>query len=100
MTAARAMTSLLEEERSAVRRADLERLLELQEKKRELVAAVGEEASKAELEQIRRLARENVALMRHLTDMLEVLVTGKAGATYGAYGQKRPSMLKNERGWL
>jgi hypothetical protein len=92
------MAALLEEERSAVRRADLERLVALQEEKRAIVREL--ESEHADLDEIRRMARENIALMRHLADMLEVLVTGSSGATYGAYGQKRPSILKHERGWL
>lgn len=99
MSAVRAMTALLEEERSAVRRADLERLVSLQEEKRALIRELERGPAEA-LDEVRRLARENIALMKHLADMLEVLVTGTKGATYGAYGQKRPSVLKSERGWL
>ncbi len=100
--AAARLSALLDEEREAARRADLPRLVELQDEKRAAVDALqGAETTEEERAHLALVARENILLLRHLTSLYQALVGGVSEVTYGAQGHRiETGDLKHERGRL
>jgi len=88
-TPARRLWELLELEREAARRADVEALVTLQEQKRELMQALGEQGvEETERDALAQTSAENIELIRHLVAMLGVLA-GVSTSTYGRRGMTR-----------
>ncbi len=84
-SAARRYLDLLEEEREAARRADVERLVLVQEHKRAMLEPLRAAAlAPAEVERIVVRSRANLRLLRHLSECLRAL--GHVEATGGAGG--------------
>lgn len=99
------LRQLYADERAALVRADTQALSELQEIKAALVVSVAEvprdELVESLIEELERLARENLVLMRHLARLLGGIV-GVAPATYGARGRiahaRRAQSTRGDRG--
>jgi len=85
------LRELLEAERQAALRADVDGLLALQESKRVALAALDTRSLPAEeLDPLSRRARSNVALMRHLVDCLRGLASTQTNGTYAPDGGLAP----------
>jgi hypothetical protein len=83
------LLELLEQERDAARRADVERLIELQSLKQEALIRL-ESIDLPDSVRIRLVdtARSNIDLMRHLAQCLHGLLTCDAPNLYNASGAK------------
>lgn len=93
---------LLEEERDAARRADIDALVALQERKQAALGELGAAGlSHARIDAIGRRARENVSLMRHLVSLLGATIgIDDNAATYGRAGERRSVVPATIRGAL
>ncbi|MEM9194167.1 MAG: hypothetical protein AAGF12_33640 [Myxococcota bacterium] len=97
-TPAGAMRRLLADEREALARADLERLVALQEPKRKaLLALKTDPVDPKEVRELRQLAKRNIELMRQFTSLLRGLATGGV-STYGASGDRIDPPARIKRG--
>jgi hypothetical protein len=81
--------TLLEREREAARRADVDTLLELQEAKRAAIEKIDKSTlSRDRLKQLAEKARSNIWLLRHLVQCLQGAVGEDNAATYTAAGER------------
>ena len=86
---ARKLADILERERAAARRADIDALVALQADKREALAAlVSEELSEEEHGALATAVRANISLIRHLVQCLEGMAGGGAQNGYNASGER------------
>jgi len=86
---ARRFWELLELEREAARRADLDTLVALQEQKKQLVEAMGDQGIEVEeRDAMVQTAAENIDLIRHLVALFGALA-GVGASTYGRGGVAR-----------
>ena len=85
--AVQAFVRALEVEREAATRADLDALERVQEEKRALMAALKENAPPEVANELAALARQNIALIRHLTACLRGHLGLDAEPTYSARGE-------------
>jgi hypothetical protein len=80
---------LLDEERTAARKADLETLLKLQEAKQEVARRIKPgEVSQRRLLDLADKARSNIWLLRHLVQCLQGAVCADCQTTYTASGER------------
>lgn len=94
-----ALLELLEEERLAACAADVERLVALQEPKSEAIRRCAEALpSDKELVLLGDRAQNNIALIRHLTNVLHGLLVRQNEDTYGAGGERVASDVSILRG--
>jgi len=88
--------ALLQEERAAARRADIDALMELQSGKRAVLDRI--KAQKTELPaHLAELAQSNVVLLRHLVSCLEGAI-GIEPQTYDTYGRRPTLPVGHARG--
>lgn len=93
MSAVDELEKLLDEERDAARRADVDRLVSLQEEKRAVLDRLGAiSLSTEDRARIGRRAEANLALMRHLSQCLGAYLGAGNPTTYSATGLARPSV--------
>ncbi|NOY92585.1 MAG: hypothetical protein GXP55_15440 [Deltaproteobacteria bacterium] len=86
---ARRFWELLELEREAARRADLDTLIELQAQKKLLVEAMGDQGIELEeRDALAETAAENIELLRHLVALFGA-IAGVGASTYGRGGVAR-----------
>lgn len=86
---------LLQQEKDAARRADVNALAELQaEKERCLQALHDADLPDAERAEINALAGRNVDLMRHLVGCLRAMVQPQGEPTYDASGARADEALR------
>lgn len=93
----RELAQLLEAERDAAIRADVDALVELQVSKREtLDRLVARGAGERELSRLSHRARQNVALMRHMLECMRGLVGIDHAGTYAPDGSinRRPGRTR------
>ena len=84
-----ALRALLEQEWDAARRADVDALIELQNKKQELVDELKRSGKTAgELESLTADMNRNLSLMRHMVDCMRGLVQVGDPQTYTSDGQQ------------
>ena len=87
-SAQQAFAQLLVREREAVRRADLDTLLSLQEDKRVLLGELRDAgASDEEVAELRSRAQANLVLLKHLVACLRGCLGIVEGPTYSPRGQ-------------
>jgi hypothetical protein len=100
MTAAAAFLEVLESEREAALRADVDALAAVQERKREALSALlGSDASEDLIAELRARAQANLRLIRHLVGCLQGLVSPQA-PTYTAAGDRPSGGLSRSWGRL
>lgn len=88
VSAAERLARLLEHERVAAIAADIDRLIELQDLKREAVSEVhSDNTAPSEIEVLAAAARNNIVLMRHLVQCLRGFSLVEENA-YGATGER------------
>jgi len=86
---ARRFWELLELEREAARRADLDTLIDLQAQKKLLVEAMGDQGVEVEeRDALAETAAENIELLRHLVSLFGA-IAGVGASTYGRGGVAR-----------
>jgi hypothetical protein len=90
--AAQAFARVLEAEREAATRADLDALLRIQDEKRELMPLVKAHAAPEVARELAEQARANLGLMRHLLACLRGYLSLDAEPTYSARGETLPSV--------
>jgi hypothetical protein len=83
-----AFIALLEREREAARRADIDALLQLQEAKRAAVEEIRKsDLPRDRLNHLAEKARANIWLLRHLVHCLQGAIGASDGQTYTADGR-------------
>ena len=81
------LRDIFAQERDALRTADIEALVLIQETKKRAVDALYEQGISGEvLSELGLIARSNLKLMRHLLNCLHGIVTSDEGMVYGAKG--------------
>jgi hypothetical protein len=98
--AVQAFKAALQSERDAALRADFDRLLELQDEKRELLAQVKASATPEMAGELAEQARKNLVLLRHLAACVRGYLGLDAEPTYGAKGQSIEAPPSSLRGRL
>lgn len=82
------LETLLEEERQAALAANIQVLVEIQERKRQaLENCKSSQVSENALTSLSELAKRNIKLMQHLSKCLRSLITDHEGVGYSATGQ-------------
>ena len=98
---AETFAAILDEEREAARKADVEALVEIQERKRVALKDLRRvDLPAQDAETLAARARENVALMRHLVQLLGATLGVGEPATYGPEGQQLSVLPPSVRGAL
>jgi len=91
---------LLDHERSAALRADVDVLVDIQEHKRAALERLTQaDADDPRMVLVRSKAASNVHLIRHLVSCLNGILT-PPGVTYTAHGRSPPSAYGRSRGHL
>jgi hypothetical protein len=82
------LVALLDREREAARRADLDTLVELQEAKRIVVEQISHsELPRDRLAELAEKAHSNIWLLRHLVQCLQGMINEGEEPTYSATGK-------------
>jgi hypothetical protein len=90
---------LLEQERAAARKADLDTLLKLQEAKQEVARRIKPgDISQSRLLELADKARSNIWLLRHLVQCLQGAVCANNQTTYTASGERSSPPSSFSRG--